>query len=373
MQKRRLLIIFAVLGLSLIVNIVAQAQGPEFDEFIYLPLIYKAPSNVNICTQHEPNDESTQATPISNGQVLASCIIPETDIDWLKFSVGVKSQVVIQLSGVTERGDVYVTLYDSNLNSLETGLGFDSDFIVSASIERECGKNSDALSPGTYYISVEEWFNLWEISRYDITLAVAPCPTISVLENHTTYIYGDDLVVVGEVQNDGVTGVKGIDLVVNLFNGNNQLIDTTTATVPLSPYSWYSALAAGEKTCFTAYFDQTTGWAYYQFEVPTYSNLDSPLRNMAVYGDSGTYMPEEKDCRVLGFVRNGNQKQVSNVSVVITLYGLTGNVVDCGSAPANNDVLAPSQSTSFEREFSNRDDYEVDSYRIQVGGDLLTD
>ena len=94
--------------------------------------------------------------------------------------------------------------------------------------------------------------------------------------------------VVGEVQNSGDIGLSGIEVIANLFNGDDQLIDTDIDYVALD------VLRPGDKTCFSLWFSEWDGWSYYEFETPTYSSITGDyLQNMTVHGDSGTYNPDD--------------------------------------------------------------------------------
>ncbi len=280
-----------------------------------------------------------------------------------------EAEVIIEVLGDGGSGDLYVKLYDNNLNLIESDIGFGG---TDAQIDRLCGTGQDPLSAGTYYVSVEDYLNNDEIIPYDISLVVAPCPSAVVLANHSSYITLDSspsLIVVGEIQNNGVIGMRDIRLVVNLFNNSGQLIDTTVAY----NFRWLdSALGPGDKTCFQAEFSEFDGWSYYEFETPTYTSIGDPLQNMTVYGDNGTYDPGDGSYRILGFIRNDNDSQVTDVDLIATLYDTVNTTVGCGFTPTNNDDLNPGQSSSFELTFSGyyRDYADVDSYRLQVDGFL---
>lgn len=325
------------------------------------------------CNVHEPNDVPDQANTAQAGETQTDCIVPEIDVDWRVFSVTTESEVIIEVLGDGGSGDLYVKLYDNNLNLIESDTGWDG---TDAQIDRLCGTGRDPLSAGTHYVSVEDYSNNDEIIPYDISLSVTPCPSAVVLANHSSYTtldFSPSLIVVGEIQNNGIIGIMEPRIVVNLFDDNNQLIDTAIAYTYLAQYSWRdSALGAGDKTCFRAEFGEFDGWSYYEFETPTYSSTGDPLQNMTVYGDNGTYDSGDGSYRILGFVRNDNEVTVTDVDLIGTLYDAGSTVVGCGTIGANNDNLAPGQSSSFELTFSGyyRDYADVDSYRLQVDGFL---
>ena len=202
----------------------------------------------------------------------------------------------------------------------------------------------------------------------------APVQNLVILPNYSTYTVDtfDDLVIVGEIQNNGNIGVTHIRLVTNLFNNSGQLIDTAIAY----NFGWIdSPLSPGEKTCFSARFGTFDGWSYIKFESPTsILSTVSPLKNMAIFGDNGIYNPDTGSYKILGFVRNDNSTSVADVDVIATGYNNNNTVVGCRFTSSNNDNLVPGQSSSFEMMFFewNRDrDYaDVASYHLQVDGRL---
>jgi hypothetical protein len=319
---------------------------------------------------YEPDDTPEQANWIESGETQTHSIVSETDIDWVKFSVNTESQVITETSG--ESGDTVLRLYDSDLNQLE--VDYDSGAGSFSRIDRLCGTGQDFLPAGIYYVRIEEWLNNAVIPSYDLTLSINACPSAVVLSNHSSYTTLDSspsLIVVGEIQNNGIVGIMEPRIVVNLFDDSDQLIDTAIAYTHLARYSWRdSALGAGDKTCFQAEFSEFDGWSYYEFEAPTYSSTGDALENMTVYGDNGTYDPGDGSYRILGFVRNDNEVTVTDVDLIGTLYDAISNVVGCGTIGANNNNLAPGQSSSFELTFSGyyRDYADVDLYRLQVEG-----
>jgi hypothetical protein len=168
------------------------------------------------------------------------------------------------------------------------------------------------------------------------------------------------------VQNNGEIGINDLDVIANLFNSDDQLIDTDT------DYLWRDVLP-GDKACFELSFSDWDGWSYYEFETPTYdSTTNRQLENMTVYGDRGTYDPGDGSYSVLGFVRNDNDSRVESVRIITTLYTASGTVVGCSYTYVSSTDLSPGQSSSFEMRFSGyrRDYADVASYRLQVDGQL---
>jgi len=358
MKRNTLAVYLAVLVVvSAILAISATAQG--LDKFVYLPVIIKSPQD---CNSYEPNDTPEQANWIHDGETQRQCIIPKTDVDWAKFSVGTASKVLVEAAD--EGGDIELRLYDSGLNLLEGTYSWPDD---PAQINRDCGIGRDPLAAGLYYARIEHWLNSAEIPSYDITLTADACPTPVVLANHSHHTTSyDSLIVVGEVQNSGEIGLSSVNVVANLFGSNGQLVDTGANGVYLS------VLPPGDKTCFTIGLDEPDGWSYYEFETPTYySTSDARLQNMTIYNDSGTYNPDGGSYRILGFVRNDNDVRVRSIQPIVTLYDVSGTVIGCSYTSVNSTDLDPGQSSSFELTFSGyyRDYADAAAYRIQVDGD----
>ena len=115
---------------------------------------------------YEPDDTWEQASWIYDGVSQTHSIEPEGDVDWLKFTVAVDSEIVLETSGAP--GDTVMWLYDSGLNELE----YDDDdgWVHFSLIDRVCGV--DALPAGTYYVKVDEYHSDDEIARYEIAFTL---------------------------------------------------------------------------------------------------------------------------------------------------------------------------------------------------------
>ncbi|MHA1280181.1 MAG: DNRLRE domain-containing protein [Candidatus Helarchaeota archaeon] len=113
---------------------------------------------------YEPDNDYSSAKTIIPGETQTHSIQPVGDVDWVKFTLDSTSDVVIETSG--NSGDTRLYLYDSNLNQIafddDSGAGYFSKIIV------------NDLSPGTYYVKIDEYGNNNEISSYNIDLTVTP-------------------------------------------------------------------------------------------------------------------------------------------------------------------------------------------------------
>ncbi len=111
---------------------------------------------------YEPDDEWTEATPISDEQVQTHSIFPVGDVDWVQFTLDTASDVVIETSG--QSGDTRLWLYDSDLTEISSNDdGGDGMFSLIEQAE---------LPGGTYYVKVTEYNNNDEIESYTISLSV---------------------------------------------------------------------------------------------------------------------------------------------------------------------------------------------------------
>ena len=149
----------------------------------------------------------------------------------------------------------------------------------------------------------------------------------------------------------------------NLFDSSGQLIDTNY------DYIWDN-LPAGERQCFDIRLSNHAGWAYYEFENPTYWTSGHAFPNVALLNVSATYNSARNSYTVLGQVRNNHDKPVSGVAVFVTLYDAAGFVMGCGMTWPNDSSLEPGQVSAFKLEwYGTGNNYaNVASYRIQVDG-----
>ena len=110
---------------------------------------------------YEPDDSYYQASTISEGEAQKHSIVPANDVDWIKFTLSSTSVVVIETSGTS--GDTRMWLYDSSLKLIE----YDDDGGVGY-----WSKITRKLSPGTYYVKIDEYGNNNEIDAYYVKLEI---------------------------------------------------------------------------------------------------------------------------------------------------------------------------------------------------------
>jgi uncharacterized protein YhfF len=261
--------ILCLLALVIFATLASSVSAQELDEFVYLPIIIKSPQPPD-CNFYEPNDTSGQANWIQDGETQTHCIVPKTDVDWVKFSVNTESEVILEAAD--EGGDLELWLYDSDLNELEHTYSWSNE---PARISRLCGSYEDSLAAGTYYAKAEHWLNSAEIPDYDITLTVNACPTpddlVLVQDSLVERFYEwDDITccgwyIAGEFYNQGSQPIWLDKVYFEFFDENGQLIGYDEAR-----YSGaQGVIEPGESECFALWVDnalEDTGWGSYTMQ-----------------------------------------------------------------------------------------------------------
>ena len=204
------------------------------------------------------------------------------------------------------------------------------------------------------------------------TPAVTPTPSptatkfvgqITVLGNHQAYTDTiDALHITGEVQNNSGQRAEFVRITANLFNAQNQLVDTDYTYIGLN------SLAPGEVTCFDVLFFDGPAYDHYAFETSYSATTDVPLP-IAVFGDSGSYNATFDDWyEVVGQARNDSNVNAEFVRVIGTLYHTNGQILDCDYTYTNADVLAPAQVSTWKLTYFHAPAGTVGGYRLQVQG-----
>jgi hypothetical protein len=200
------------------------------------------------------------------------------------------------------------------------------------------------------------------------TPTITPSPTsipldVQILPNDSYYIdsYGS-LNVLGEVLNNSNADLSFVKITVNFYNASGQPLDSYYA------YTYLDDLPAWESTCFQVSVPVPSGWAYYQFEAPTYYTDGRPFPNLTVLNDSGSYNSTYGWYDITGDVRNNESVTIYSVSPVGTLYDNLGNVVGCDFILVDSTDLTPGAISPFDITFFGRDYSDVTSYKLQVDG-----
>jgi len=168
---------------------------------------------IRISAGYEPDDSSTEAKDINNGDIQHRSLYTAGDVDWAKFTLTEESAISISTSGSS--GDTRMWLFDQNLTEID----FNDDewegsyFSV---INRSC--NSNPLPPGTYYVKVDEYNNS-EIFNYELQFNINEDCTDNTLPEvtwiapavaHNSYDAYGELVTLkaNATDNRGVTKVR---------------------------------------------------------------------------------------------------------------------------------------------------------------------
>jgi hypothetical protein len=186
---------------------------------------------------------------------------------------------------------------------------------------------------------------------------------VHVLSNHSHYVSGSSLYIVGEVCNNTGNNLSLVKVVANLFTSNGQLIDTDYT------YVNQDTLPSRGKACFSIWVhDPPDDWAYYEFESPTYYTTDRDLPNLTVFNHSASYQPDD-EYKIVGMIRNDRSSYVGYAQAIATLYDASGKVAGCRSTYVNSTHLESGQTSAFKMTFYERGDYAGVTYQIQTSGD----
>jgi hypothetical protein len=124
--------------------------------------------------RYENDNSASRATAIAtNGTPQTHSIHTGSDVDWVKFTLTERSNIVIETSGAS--GDTRMWLYGPNSSSREIAFNDDGGSGLFSRIERS---GSNSLEPGAYYVQIDEYGNNNTIASYTIrvtaTSAVPP-------------------------------------------------------------------------------------------------------------------------------------------------------------------------------------------------------
>lgn len=144
---------------------ISSSEGSWSDSFS-VPVVCKG-------DDYEPDNDWDQANWIYGGSPQTHSIAPAGDEDWVKFSLGAESEVVLETSGTG--GDTRMWLYEGSLNEIEFNDNGGPDLF--SRIDRLCGR--DALPAGLYYVKIDEYNDNDEIPSYQVSMMVGPCGTSS--------------------------------------------------------------------------------------------------------------------------------------------------------------------------------------------------
>jgi hypothetical protein len=120
--------------------------------------------------RYENDNTASQATIIgTNGSAQTHSIHTGSDVDWVKFTLGERSNVVVETDGPS--GDTRMWFYGPSSSSREIAFNDDGGQGLFSRIERS-GANS--LGPGTYWVKVDEYGSNDRIANYSIRVHATP-------------------------------------------------------------------------------------------------------------------------------------------------------------------------------------------------------
>jgi hypothetical protein len=191
-------------------------------------------------------------------------------------------------------------------------------------------------------------------------------PEVYVLSNHSYYLdERAEMHVVGEVINTSVYHLQRVKVSVNLFDIDDQLVDTN------SNFTYVQNLPAGDKTCFEIVIPSPApGWTSYAFEAPSFRIDGHPYPLLTLLNVSSAYLPGSGNYEILGEVRNDHGSLVESVRPVGTVYDVGDTVRGCAQTLVNSINLDPGQTSAFKLVYQDRDYQDVSSHRLQVDGVL---
>ena len=131
---------------------------------------------------YEYDGDWQHAKPIYPWQRQEHNIVPETDVDWLTFTLSAQSDVVLETWG--DSADTEMWLYDSNGVAAGTDIAYDDDGGVGA-----CSRIEQELPPGTYYVKIQSYDNETVIPDYFVTMTIAGMDAYEVDNTYTQAKY----------------------------------------------------------------------------------------------------------------------------------------------------------------------------------------
>ena len=116
-------------------------------------------------TPNEPNDTAAQAVTLNQTQNITDSIHQAGNEDWFRFTLSIRSEIVIETLG--SGGDTIMYLYGPNS---PTTLITSDDDDGAGNFSRILRQGANALNPGVYYVKVQEYGNNGTIDQYSLLL-----------------------------------------------------------------------------------------------------------------------------------------------------------------------------------------------------------
>lgn len=186
---------------------------------------------------------------------------------------------------------------------------------------------------------------------------------VAVLSNYSHYLDNNEYFhVLGEVANLTEIPLKNVEITLNFYNENDQLLASFDERTVLS------TIPSGDKACFDFSINEPIGWAYYEFEAISEWEQGDALPLLLVNDLSQDQSPKDLWYEIAGKVTNHHGALVRNIRPVGTLYNGESEVVGCEWTYTDPVDLYPDDTGLFQMPFLGRDYSDVVEYRIQVEG-----
>jgi len=164
------------------------------------------------------------------------------------------------------------------------------------------------------------------------------------------------LYIFGEVRNNSTDNIRFTSLTADLFDGNQQLVDTDQG------YAQREIIPPGQTSCFRVlFFNQTATWATYQLSAEASTTTEQPI---ALTITSTSANPNSDDYELIGQVRNDSGVEQKFVKIIGTLYDSNNTVIDCDYTYANTETLAPGATSSWKINFFGTDRERVANHAV---------
>jgi hypothetical protein len=188
-------------------------------------------------------------------------------------------------------------------------------------------------------------------------------PDVAVLSNYSHFLdINQYFHVLGEVANLTGGPLTNVDIILNFYNANDQLLASFDERTILS------IIPSGDKACFDFSINEPVGWDYYEFEINDDWEQSQSLPLLLVNDLVKDQNPSDYWYEISGKVTNHHGAHVRNVRPVGTLYNGEGDVVGCEWTYTDPVDLYPDEIGLFQMPFLGRDYSDVVEYRIQVEG-----
>lgn len=260
------------------------------DQIPFYGLSVAARSCAGLVDVYEPDNNADQAKTIDPGEVQQRSIFPETDQDWVRFSLAEASGVVIETTGPAGSDTEIALFEDPDWGNFD--YSDDEGDTRFSRIERRCDYGN-YLGAGEYYLRVQSWNQRTQLPSYQLSLTATACFPRDAYEPDDTAAEATSIGA-GETQTHGIAPPNDEDWVafqvteeaqVNLWTaaadgvwGNTELwlydadlqqIDYDDCSAGIACFSRIERRCDDEPLPVGTYFARVTSWAS-QSEIRAY-------------------------------------------------------------------------------------------------------